>query len=275
MKGVSAFLSKKRDLRETAFLFFNLPSYLYMPIQVPSAALSSAMTSVAVAEPMDFCSGDLGGYYNGDREYTDNDQVVINPTLDLEAYANNYKGLAKINRLLFIADRCPPLRNDALQIALTYVQQNTLNWAVYQKIHQKMIQHCGNFSGAPDVASDAQKSGTFNGLSLQYDQTWVDQTMKKGVMKTEKLDTDLKHYKSNSIKESIRRGQDDLGEHYLDMGDVINALKCFSRARDYCTTNKHIIQMCFNVIKVSAYASNWALVTTYVNRAEATPELSQ
>ena len=29
-----------------------------------------------------------------------------------------------------------------------------------------------------------------------------------------------------------------------------NALKCSSRARDYCTTAKHVVNMCVNVIKV-------------------------
>ena len=70
------------------------------------------------------------------------------------------------------------------------------------------------------------------------------------LLKLEKLDTDLKNYKSNSIKESIRRGHDDLGDHYLDCGDLSNALKCYSRARDYCTSGKHVVNMCLNVIKV-------------------------
>ncbi len=30
-------------------------------------------------------------------------------------------------------------------------------------------------------------------------------------------------------QESIRRGYDDLGDHYLDMGDLQNALKAYSR----------------------------------------------
>lgn len=49
---------------------------------------------------------------------------------------------------------------------------------------------------------------------------------------------------------SFRRGHDDLGDHYLDCGDLSNALKCYSRARDYCTSAKHVINMCLNVIKV-------------------------
>lgn len=48
-----------------------------------------------------------------------------------------------------------------------------------------------------------------------------------------------------------RRGHDDLGDHYLDCGDLSNALKCYSRARDYCTSAKHVINMCLNVIKVA------------------------
>lgn len=37
-----------------------------------------------------------------------------------------------------------------------------------------------------------------------FDNQWVESTGKKAALKLEKLDTDLKNYKSNSIKESIR-----------------------------------------------------------------------
>lgn len=118
------------------------------------------------------------------------------------------------------------------------------------------------------------------------DTAWVEATRKKALLKLEKLDTDLKNYKGNSIKESIRcpggpggrqggqghagrqvacahrpahrRGHDDLGDHYLDCGDLSNALKCYSRARDYCTSAKHVINMCLNVIKVGAGAGGAA-----------------
>lgn len=36
------------------------------------------------------------------------------------------------------------------------------------------------------------------------DTQWIETTSKKAALKLEKLDTDLKNYKSNSIKESIR-----------------------------------------------------------------------
>lgn len=39
------------------------------------------------------------------------------------------------------------------------------------------------------------------------DTAWVEATRKKALLKLEKLDTDLKNYKGNSIKESIRCAQ--------------------------------------------------------------------
>ena len=88
----------------------------------------------------------------------------------------------------------------------------------------------------PDVAAGAGGAGSISmqlgsnassgtgGLSPTLLE-WIETRSKKAALKLEKLDTDLKNYKSNSIKESIRRGHDDLGDHFLDCGDLSNALK--------------------------------------------------
>lgn len=60
-------------------------------------------------------------------------------------------------------------------------------------------------------------------------------------------------------------GHNDLGEFYYQLGDLPAALKSFAQARDYCTTDKHIIEMCLNVSKVSlsrdGYLRHLLLVT--------------
>nr|CAH7750676.1 unnamed protein product [Callosobruchus chinensis] len=66
-----------------------------------------------------------------------------------------------------------------------------------------------------------------------------------------------------------------LCDHYLDCGDLSNALKCYSRARDYCTSGKHVVNMCLNVIKVSVYLQNWSHVLSYVSKAESTPDFCE
>nr|KAF6456258.1 G protein pathway suppressor 1 [Rousettus aegyptiacus] len=221
--------------------------------------------------------------------------VVENPTLDLEQYAASYSGLMRIERLQFIADHCPPLRAEALKMALSFVQR-TFNVDVYEDVHRKLSEatrsSCRELQNAPDAIPESGVEPP------PLDTAWVEATRKKALLKLEKLDTDLKNYKGNSIKESIRcvrgagtgvwgcvpvcahspvcrRGHDDLGDHYLDCGDLSNALKCYSRARDYCTSAKHVINMCLNVIKVSVYLQNWSHVLSYVSKAESTPEIAE
>ena len=45
------------------------------------------------------------------------------------------------------------------------------------------------------------------------------------------------------------------------------------RARDYCTTGKHLIQMCLNVIRASVEMNNYVHVSNYVQKAESTPDV--
>lgn len=207
--------------------------------------------------------------------------VVENPTLDLEYYANSYIGLARLYRLIYIADHCPSLRLEALKMAIHYVM-TTYNVTMYQQLYKKVAQisSASATGGAlPDVAAIAAAVAAGNSnsqSSLQdippFDAAWIELKSKKAAHKLEKLDNDLKNYRMNSIKESIRRGHDDLGDHHLSCGDLQNALKCYSRARDYCTSGKHVINMCWNVIKVSIYSQNWSHVQSYVVKAESTPD---
>lgn len=53
-------------------------------------------------------------------------------------------------------------------------------------------------SNLPDV------TGGLNANVVPLDTLWIETKSKKAALKLEKLDTDLKNYKSNSIKESIR-----------------------------------------------------------------------
>jgi len=240
-------------------------------------------------EPMQVDMPEENDNEAGVDENEDQSYVVDNPSLDLEATSNAYTGLAKLYRLQFIAEHCPCYRVEALRLAINYVQ-NTYNTSLYQRLHRKLQEVVGgtanggqaNVGGAqagqgmPDVAIGAADQGLGGPERQQVpalDLNWVDTRNKKAQMKLEKLDNDLKNYKSNSIKESIRRGHDDLGDHFLDSGDLANALKCYSRARDYCTSGRHVVNMCVNVIKVSVYIQNWSHVMSFVNKALGTPEL--
>ncbi|CAH8545614.1 unnamed protein product [Schistosoma turkestanicum] len=112
-----------------------------------------------------------------------------------------------------------------------------------------------------------------NEANLVYDAKWEESTRRKGVMLLEQLDTELKNHKANSIKESIRRGSDDLGDLYLQLGQLSNANKCFTRSRDYCTSQQQELTMCLNVIKVAIFQRAWSHVSAHVTRASSLSEL--
>lgn len=77
----------------------------------------------------------------------DNFYIVENPTLDLETYAASYTGLAKLHRLIFIANHCPTLRLEALKLAINYVTQ-TYNVNLYQHLHKKLADLTSSGQGA-------------------------------------------------------------------------------------------------------------------------------
>lgn len=69
-------------------------------------------------------------------------------------------------------------------------------------------------------------------------------------------------------------GYNDLGDFFYARGDLQAAFKSYVRTRDYCTTSKHIINMCLNVILVSIELGHFVHVTNYVQKAEQTPDNS-
>ena len=69
-------------------------------------------------------------------------------------------------------------------------------------------------------------------------------------------------------------GYNELGDFHYSRGDLSTSLKSYVRSRDYCTTPKHIILMCLNVIRVSIEMGNYAHVGNYLTKAEQAPDLS-
>jgi COP9 signalosome complex subunit 1 len=65
------------------------------------------------------------------------------------------------------------------------------------------------------------------------------------------------------IKESIRMGQEDLGNHYFMIGDYSAAFKAYSKMREFCTTQRQIAQMTFKLLYVTVIQQNWPITLSY------------
>eukprot|EP01117_Protostelium_nocturnum_P003806 TRINITY_DN15067_c0_g1_i1.p1 TRINITY_DN15067_c0_g1~~TRINITY_DN15067_c0_g1_i1.p1 ORF type:complete len:444 (+),score=172.86 TRINITY_DN15067_c0_g1_i1:156-1487(+) len=167
---------------------------------------------------------------------------------------NQYTGNAKIQRLLFIAQHSKSLELEALKLAHDELKAKSLNTSLYKNVCEKI--------------------GDRLGASYQLDQSWIDSTDKKAAHQQEKIEADLNGSRTNLIKEQIRIGHTELGDFWSSRGDIPQALKCYSRSRDYCTSPKNMLQMCLNVIRTSFETGNFATVFSYITKAEQTPDLT-
>ncbi|TID20990.1 hypothetical protein E6O75_ATG05755 [Venturia nashicola] len=166
------------------------------------------------------------------------------PKLDLESYANNYDGPTKIMRLQVIATTCPPLALEAFRMAITELMKG-------KDVQSYM-----------EVAAEFQKLVPNEPLA-QINTNWVSQQAQRNSTETNRLEHELKTYKNNLIKESIRMGQEDIGRHFFEIADYTNAFKALSRMREYCTTSKQIAQMTLKLLRVCIFSQNWTVVHSY------------
>ncbi|XP_026663095.1 COP9 signalosome complex subunit 1 isoform X1 [Phoenix dactylifera] len=179
--------------------------------------------------------------------------VMGGEQMDVEAYASLYTGRTKVTRLLFIADRCG---NEGMQLEALRLAYDEIKKGEDSQLYREA----------------ASKIAGRLGPQYTLDQAWADSIDRRAEQRKDKLENELSGYKTNLIKESIRMGYNDLGDFYYAHGQLGDAFKNYVRTRDYCTTSKHIIQMCLNVILVSIELGQFMHVSNYVSKAEQTPD---
>ncbi|ESZ92994.1 hypothetical protein SBOR_6615 [Sclerotinia borealis F-4128] len=157
--------------------------------------------------------------------------VTDPPKFDLESYIANYKGRTRLERLYLIGVTSTFLGVDALKMLIKEAKQGkdvTIYmdaWAALTKI-------------APDEPE------------VFRDDKWTDATNKANAAEAARLETQLKGYKNNLIKESIRMGNEDLGKHYEATGQLGFAFDAYSRMRQDMSIPRHIVGISRHIIEV-------------------------
>ncbi|OQE36950.1 hypothetical protein PENCOP_c011G08331 [Penicillium coprophilum] len=169
------------------------------------------------------------------------------PKFDLDTYIANYAGRTRYDRLYLIGTCSPLLSIDALKAAIAEAKTSK-DVSRYEKAVRALAEVAPN---DPDASLDA---------------AWVQETNRYVQTQTERLEHELRGYKNNLIKESIRMGHEDLGNHHYETGDLPAASKAYSRMRDYCTTPNHITSMLFKMVNVAVERGDWLSVQSNVHR---------
>ncbi|KKK13951.1 COP9 signalosome complex subunit 1 [Aspergillus ochraceoroseus] len=169
------------------------------------------------------------------------------PKFELESYIANYTGRTRFNRLFLIGTCSTYLSVEALKAAVAEAKSGK-DVSRYERAVQALAE------AAPNEAEAA------------IDMDWAERLHKVVKTETDRLEHELRGYKNNLIKESIRMGNEDLGQHYHQIGDLVSAFKAYSRMRDYCTTPSHIASMLFKIINVAIERGDWLSVQSHVSR---------
>jgi COP9 signalosome complex subunit 1 len=191
------------------------------------------------------------------------------PTFDLEAYSSNYEGPLQPLRLAHIAMHCPSLSREALSIAITSAKSGK-DVSLYRRLVT-----LASFLNLNDLATQ--------------DLEWTDRTEDANKRENIRLEQELKGYKNNLIRESIRMGQEDLATHLLLTGGpapqavseneqpqsaatvgLNAAYGAFGKMRDFCTTPTHVASMTLRllhtaIIQAVAALQSGSSANTYFN----------
>ena len=201
---------------------------------------------------------------------------VHNPDpIDKRASPLTDPGRTVFRRLYLIASCSKVLGEEAARLAVAEAKRR--NDVVQYHDAVSLLRH---ITGGGDPSSD-------------IDTAWVERKEKQNQAETQRLELELKGYKNNLIKESIRvslycalsglahvllsltcpgltlhsqMGNEDLCSHYYAIGDLVNALKAASRMREFCTTPAHIASTAFKIIHISIEQQNWLAVQSQVHK---------
>ena len=187
------------------------------------------------------------------QEQKSKGEIVVKdpPKFDLESYIANYTGYTRIDRLHHIGAHSPYLAADAYRLAIAEAKRGK-NVDLYTTLVEQFSR----------IAPQDPASVT--------DTAWVEKKTREVREEHDRLEHELKSYKNNLIKESIRMGNEDLGHFYYDTGDFSNALKAYMKMREHCTSPKHLADMTLRLVYVSIAQKSWTNVLANLAKLEAT-----
>ncbi|EPY53545.1 COP9/signalosome complex subunit Csn1 [Schizosaccharomyces cryophilus OY26] len=170
-------------------------------------------------------------------------------TADLEKYLNQYGVWPRIFRALFIARTHEAFRSFCSQYALKEIKAKTYNLELYTSV----------FS---EFSNDFREE--------QFDLSWIDSVTYHRKQNLDHLTKELKSYKNNLIRESIRSAQLDLASFFADLGQFESALRAYAKVREYCTNAGQIAHLSLELMRVSIWMENYSHVLAFGSRAKST-----
>lgn len=167
------------------------------------------------------------------------------PKLDLDLYIQSYRGRTRFDRLLLIGQSSVALCVEALKAAVAEAKRG-------RDTHR--------YRDAVDSLRQAAPSEP----EATIDPAWLSSQEAANDNETNRLVIELKGYKNNLIKESIRMGHEDLGKHYESIGELNSASEAFSKMRPDISTAKQLIEVGRYLVRVAIQRREWGMISPHL-----------
>ncbi|KAK3898884.1 26S proteasome subunit RPN7-domain-containing protein [Staphylotrichum tortipilum] len=177
------------------------------------------------------------------------DGIIVRdpPKFDLDLYIQNYKGRSRFDRAFLIGRSSVPLCVDALKAAIAEAKRGRDTQRYREAVECLRIA----------VPSEPEAI---------FDQAWLEAQEKANKAETHRLLMELKGYKNNLIKESIRMGNEDLGKHLESIGDLSAAADTYSKMRPDVSTPKQLLDVGKHLVRVSIQRREWGMVSAHLSK---------
>ncbi|RCI10716.1 hypothetical protein L249_5306 [Ophiocordyceps polyrhachis-furcata BCC 54312] len=156
-------------------------------------------------------------------------------------------GRTRFDRLIFIGQACAPLCVDILKAAYSEAKKG---------------RDVARFKAVVDFIRAAAPDEP----EARGDDAWIVKTEAVNKAETTRLETELKGYKNNLIKESIRMGNEDLGKHLESIGKLEEAWDAYMRMRQDVGTTKNVIECGRHLADVAMQRRDWTVVLSTVGK---------
>ncbi|EAQ91011.1 hypothetical protein CHGG_02946 [Chaetomium globosum CBS 148.51] len=172
---------------------------------------------------------------------------VLNDRVSGRLYSDPSLGRARFDRLFLIGRSSVPLCVDALKLAVAEAKRGRDTHRYREAVE------------CLRVAAPSEPEATF-------DQDWLQAREEENKVETNRLLKELKGYKNNLIKESIRMGNEDLAKHLESIGDLNAASETFSKMRPDVSTAKQLIDVSKHLVRVCIQRREWDMVSAHLSK---------
>lgn len=182
------------------------------------------------------------------------------PVVDFEFLLGQYTGNAVVDRLLCVAERAE--EDEVAREALAHAKR-----ALEGKVDEFSLKPVTSNGAAYERAMTIATTRGVPTSTVAFTREWAEANAARADAELERLEANLADVRTERVKENLRMQYVELGDHYYDRGDLRNALTCYVRTREYCSTPNHIVFMSLNVVAVCLECENFSQVNLHANKA--------